>query len=266
MSESQKREKAFSFYAKNLLEGEVAVITGGGTGIGYACAAAFAELGAKVVLTSRKLENLELAAEKIKKETQKEALPIACDVRKEEEVKALMQKTKEHFGKLSILVNNAAGNFRCETEKLSSGGWKAVTGIVLDGTFFCSREAFPYLKESQGNILNIVAAYAWTGNPRTAPSASAKAGVDTLTKTLAVEWAPHGIRVNALAPGATETEGPKRALWGNPGEYDRIQNRVPLRRFAEPREIALAAVFLVSRLGAYVTGETLVVDGGLWLV
>lgn len=255
-----------ALFAADLLKGEVAVITGGGTGIGFSIAKAFCELGADVVLTSRKMEHLEKAKEKIKSETGKDALIITCDVRHEDEVKAVVNAAKDKFGKVSMLVNNAAGNFRCETEKLSFNGWKAVTGIVLDGTFLFSREVFSAMKENGGGkILNIVATYAWTGNPRTAHSASAKAGVDTLTKTLAREWAPYHIRVNALAPGATETEGAKEALWANPGEYERIKEAVPLKRFAEPEEMAYAAVFLTSPLGDYITGETLVVDGGLWL-
>lgn len=255
-----------ALFAPDFLKGEVAVITGGGTGIGFSIAKAFCELGADVVLTSRKMEHLEEAKEKIKNETRRDALIATGDVRKEDDVKSVVNAAKETFGKVTILINNAAGNFRCDTEKLSYNGWKSVTGIVLDGTFLFSREVFPLMKENGGGkILNIVAASAWTGNPKTAPSASAKAGVDVLTKTLALEWAPHHIRVNALAPGATETEGAKQALWATPGEYDRIKEAVPLKRFAEPIEMAYAAIFLVSPLSSYITGETLVVDGGLWL-
>jgi NAD(P)-dependent dehydrogenase (short-subunit alcohol dehydrogenase family) len=168
------------------------------------------------------------------------------------------------FGGLDILVNNAAGNFICPAEKLSPNGWNAVVNIVLNGTFYCSRAAGLKMIESGrgGNILNIVAAYAWTGGPGTIHSACAKAGVVAMTRTLAVEWARFKIRVNAISPGPIETEGAGSKLWASPEVREAMLRTVPRGRIGEPGEVAHAAAYLVSDFADFITGEVLVLDGG----
>src|SRR5215472_4209993 len=191
----------------NSLRNRVAIITGGGTGIGFAIASEFARLGARVVLASRSEEHIEPAARELQQRGF-EAVAVQTDVRVPEQVDHLVGETLLRFGAINILVNNAAGNFICPAEKLSVNGWNAVVNIVLNGSFYCSRAAGLHMIENGGSkILNIVAVYAWTGGPDTVHSASAKAGVVAMTRTLAVEWAPYKIRVNAIAPGPVETEG-----------------------------------------------------------
>lgn len=248
------------------LEGRVAIITGGGTGIGRAIACEYARLGARLVLASRSVEHLEPTAQELRAQgTQVSVIPT--DVRVPEQVDHLCDETLRQFGALDILVNNAAGNFICPAEKLSVNGWNAVVNIVLDGTFYCSRAAGLHMIESGrgGNILNIVAAYAWTGGPGTIHSACAKAGVVTMTRTLAVEWARYKIRVNAISPGPVETEGAGTKLWGTPEARRAMLKTIPRARIGEPHEVAHAAAYLVSDFADFITGEVLVIDGGQWL-
>ena len=248
------------------LDGRVAIITGGGTGIGLAIAREYARLGARLVLASRSLEHLEPAAQELRDQGA-EVLVVPTDVRVPDQVEHLMAETLRQFGALDILVNNAAGNFICPAEKLSPNGWNAVINIVLNGTFYCSRAAGLRMIESRrgGNILNIVAAYAWTGGPGTIHSACAKAGVVTMTRTLAVEWARFKIRFNAIAPGPVETEGAGSRLWATPEVREAMLRGVPRGRIGEPQEIAHAAAYLVSDFADFITGEVLVMDGGQWL-
>jgi len=248
------------------LKDRVAIVTGGGTGLGKAMALEFARLGAKVVVASRKLENLEQTVKEIKTQGG-DALAVQLDVREPAQVDQMVSKTKEKFGKIDILVNNAAGNFICRAEDLSVNGWRAVVGIVLDGTFYCSRAVGKELiaQGKGGNILSILATYAWTGGPGTIHSASAKAGVLAMTKTLAVEWAKYKIRVNAIAPGPIDTQGAGKALWGSAEAYKIVEGSVPLKRFGQSIEVARAASYLVSDYGSFITGEALVIDGGQWL-
>lgn len=248
------------------LEGRVAVITGGGTGIGFAIASEFARLGARLVLASRNTEHIEPAAEALQRRGS-EALAVPTDVRNPEQADHLIEETLRRFRTVDILVNNAAGNFICPAEKLSVNGWNAVVNIVLNGTFYCSRAAGLHMIESSrgGNILNIVAAYAWTGGPDTIHSASAKAGVVAMTRTLAVEWANYKIRVNAIAPGPVETEGAGSRLWASPESREAMIHTIPWGRVGEVNEIANAAAFLVSDFADFITGEVLVMDGGQWL-
>ncbi len=248
------------------LKGKVAIITGGGTGIGFAIASELARLGSKLVLASRSPDHLEPAARNLAA-SGKQVMAFPMDVRDPEQVDALCHTTIERFGRIDILVNNAAGNFICPTEKLSVNGWNAVVNIVLNGTFYCSRAAGLRMiaQGGGGAILNIVATYAWTGGPGTIHSASAKAGVVAMTRTLAVEWAKHSIRVNAIAPGPVETSGAGGQLWATAEARAAMIREVPRGRIGQPEEIANAAAYLVSDFADFITGEVLVVDGGMWL-
>ena len=245
--------------------GRVAVVTGGGTGLGRAIAIELARLGADVVVTSRALEHIDPVASEIRA-LGRRALAVACDVREVDQVRAVVRATREAFAKVDVLVNNAAGNFVCPAEAMSPNAWRSVLGIVLDGTFYCSRffgEAM--IEQKSGAILNVGATYAWTGGPGTMHSACAKAGVHTMTKTLAVEWARFGIRVNCLVPGPILTEGASSKLFPTPEVQKLATDHVPLRRFGTAEEMARLAALLCSDYASYVTGEIFVADGGSWL-
>ena len=251
--------------SEGALEGRVAVITGGGTGMGKAMAERFVRLGARgVVIASRNTENLEQVANEISEQTDGEVLPVGTDVRDPEQVNAMISHTKEAFGGVDILVNNAAGNFLARAIDLSPNAWETVLGIVLNGTWFCSQAAArEMISQGRGGaIVNMIATYASSGAPGVAHSGAAKAGVLNLTQTLAVEWAPHDIRVNAIAPGLVATETTTKQLFGG-GEYiDEMTQEIPAGRFAEVEEIADMASFLASDYADYVTGTTLMIDGG----
>src|SRR5579863_3189278 len=248
------------------LDGRVAIITGGGTGIGSAIAHEYARLGARLVLASRSPEHLEPTATELRGKGA-QVIAVPTDVRVPDQVEHLCAETVRRFGAIDILVNNAAGNFICPAEKLSPNGWNAVVNIVLNGTFYCSRAAGLQMIESGrgGNILNIVATYAWTGGPGTIHSASAKAGVVCMTQTLAVEWARYKIRVNGIAPGPVDTAGAGGKLWAAPEFRESMIKTIPRGRIGNVAEIAHAAAYLVSDHADFITGETLVVDGGQWL-
>jgi NAD(P)-dependent dehydrogenase (short-subunit alcohol dehydrogenase family) len=249
-----------------LLKDHVAVITGGGTGIGLAIAKRLGALGARIAIASRNSQNLEEGCAALR-EAGVDALAVQLDVRKPEQVDEMVERTVKHFGGLDILVNNAAGNFICRAEDLSPNGWNAVIGIVLNGTFYCSRAVGQYMiaRKRGGAIVSILANYVWTGSPGTIHSAAAKAGVMSMTQTLAVEWAPHGIRVNAVAPGPIESPGAAKQLWSTPAAVERITSMVPLRRWGKPEEVADAVAFLVAPQSGFITGEILTIDGGTWL-
>jgi NAD(P)-dependent dehydrogenase (short-subunit alcohol dehydrogenase family) len=247
-------------------DGKVAIVTGGGSGLGRAMAREFARLGAGVVLAGRRQEALDETVALIAGQGGK-AHALSTDVREPEAVDALVAAAVDQFGRVDVLVNNAAGNFVVKAEELSPNGWRAVVGIVLDGTFLCSRAAGrQMIKQGEGGaILSVIASYAWTGGPGTIHSAAAKAGIQALTRTLAVEWAEHGIRANCICPGPTDTEGAGQALWPTEEDRARVAATVPLARLATPEEVAVWAAALCSPYAGYITGETLTIDGGHWL-
>jgi len=250
-------------FNEGILEGRVAFVTGGGTGITGGVARAFAEAGAAVALVSRKLDHLLPAAEVISKEGGK-ALAVTADVRQPEDVEKAVAQTVEQFGKIDIVVNGAAGNFLCAAEELSPNGFGTVVDIDTKGTFNVCRAAFAQLKEHRGQILNISATLHYLGTPMQIHVSAAKAGVDALTRNLAVEWGRHGIRVNGIAPGPIEdTEGMKR-LVPEPVK-ERLRKGIPLGRFGRIADIEKAALFLCSDAASFINGVTLVVDGGHWL-
>lgn len=245
------------------LEGRSFLVTGGGSGIGAATALRLARAGAGVMLAGRRPDKLDEVAHEVERVGGR-ALAQALDVRRPDDVKAAVAATVAHFGAIDGLVNSAAGNFVCPAEELSAGGWRAVIDIVLNGTWNCTSAVGRELIRSgrPGAVLSVVASYAWSGHPGTVHSAAAKAGVVTLTRTLAAEWARYGIRLNCIAPGPTETEGAGAALWATDDERDRVLGSVPMRRFAMPEEIADLGAFLLSDRSAYVTGTVLTADGG----
>jgi 2,4-dienoyl-CoA reductase [(3E)-enoyl-CoA-producing], peroxisomal len=260
---------ADKLFVDGLLSGHVAFVTGGGTGITGGVARALAEAGSNVALVSRKLEHLEPAAQAINdaravNPNMGEALPVQADVRNYEQIEEALLAAGARFGKVDIVVNGAAGNFLCKAEDLSPNGFGTVVDIDLKGTFNVCRAAFAQLKEHQGQILNISATLHYLGTPMQLHVSAAKAGVDALTRNLAVEWGRYGIRVNGIAPGPIEdTEGMKRLL-PEPLK-DKLRKNIPLGRFGRINDIEKAALFLCSDAASFVNGEVLVVDGGQWL-
>ena len=253
-------------FEKDILKNKVVLITGGGTGLGKSMAMRFAELGASLVIASRRKEVISEAKSQIK-EIGAEALGLQCDVRDTDQVNSMVIDTLNQFNKIDILINNAAGNFISPTEMLSPGGFKAVVDIVLMGTFNCTLAVGKeMIKQKNGNILNIVTTYAWTGSGYVVPSASAKAGVLAMTRSLAVEWAKYNIRTNAIAPGPFMTEGAWKRL-APPGlnMKKKLKDRIPLKRFGEHSELANLATYLISDHSGYINGEVVTIDGGEWL-
>jgi len=249
-------------FQAGLLKDKTFVITGGGTGLGAEMAKRFAELGAHAVVLGRRKEKLEDVVSQIQRAGGKASAHV-CDVRDFSAV----QEVAGRVGTVDGLVNNAAGNFLAAAEDLSANAFKAVVDIVLNGSFHCSSAFGRRMIEGGrgGAILNILTTYAWTGSAFVLPSACAKAGVLALTRSLAVEWAAYKIRVNAIAPGPVPTEGAFSRLMPDPSIEEMARNRIPLKRFGTAREIADAAVFLMSDGAGYVTGDCLTVDGGEWL-
>jgi peroxisomal 2,4-dienoyl-CoA reductase len=270
MVEAQYKLMTDNIFIDGILSGRVAFVTGGGTGITGGVARALAEAGASVALVSRKLENLEPAAKAINDARTGdpnigEALAIAADVRNPEDVEKAIAAAVEHFGKIDIVVNGAAGNFLVPAETLSPNGFGTVVDIDLKGSFNVCRAAFAQLKEHRGQILNISATLHYGGTAMQLHVSAAKAGVDALTRNLAVEWGRYGIRVNGIAPGPIEdTEGMKR-LVPEPVK-EKLKKNIPLGRFGRISDIEKAALFLCSDAASFINGAILVVDGGQWLL
>jgi NAD(P)-dependent dehydrogenase (short-subunit alcohol dehydrogenase family) len=250
------------------LKGKTFIITGGGTGLGKAMGKYFLELGANLVITSRKKDILDNTAEELRKETGGKVLTVGCDVRKYEEIVNVIRSAEDEFGQIHGVLNNAAGNFISPTERLSHRAFDIVVDIVLKGTYYTTLAAGKNWieKKQPGVFLNIVTTYAWTGSGYVVPSACGKAGVLALTRSLAVEWAKYNIRSNAIAPGPFPTEGAWSRLL--PGDlvkkFDPAQ-RIPLKRVGEHQELANLAAYLMSDYSAYINGEVVVIDGGEWL-
>lgn len=251
-------------FAQDILQGKVAFVTGGGTGITGGIARAMAEHGAKIAITSRKEENL-AAMKKTIEDAGGECFTVAADVREYDRVEDAIKQAADKFGKIDIVVNGAAGNFLCAADQLSANGFGTVVDIDTKGTFNVCRAAFEELKKSQGQILNISATLHYLATPMQIHVSAAKAGVDAITRNLSAEWGRHGIRVNGIAPGPIEdTEGMKRLLM--PELKDKITKKIPLGRLGRIKDIENAALFLTSDAASYINGVTLVVDGGNWLL
>lgn len=253
----------------NALADKVIVVTGGGSGLGKAMTKYFMELGAKVAITSRDLEKLKTTAQELETETNGKCLPLQCDVRHYDQVEAMLESVLKEYGKVDVLLNNAAGNFISPTERLSANAWDTIIDIVLKGSKNCTLAFGKHWinqKQTNTNILNIVTTYAWTGSAYVVPSATAKAGVLAMTRSLAVEWAKYGIRTNAIAPGPFPTKGAwDRLLPGDLKDKFDLAKKVPLKRVGDHQELANLAAYLVSDFSAYVNGEVITIDGGEWL-
>ncbi|QNJ98409.1 SDR family oxidoreductase [Constantimarinum furrinae] len=251
------------------LKGKTIVVTGGGSGLGKSMTTYFLELGANVVITSRNLEKLEAVKTELEAQTGGKVLPVKCDVRNYEEVEAMVQASVEAFGSVDVLLNNAAGNFISPTERLSANAFDTIIDIVLKGTKNCTLAFGKHWidkKEINKTVLNIVTTYAFTGSAYVVPSATAKAGVLAMTRSLAVEWAKYGMRFNAIAPGPFPTKGAwDRLLPGELKEKFDLAKKVPLKRVGDHQELANLAAYLVSDFSSYLNGEVIVIDGGEWL-
>jgi len=251
------------------LQDKVIVITGGGSGLGKSMTKYFMELGAKVAITSRDLEKLQNTAKELEAETGGQCLAVQCDVRHYDEVEAMLKAVLDAYGKVDVLLNNAAGNFISPTERLSANAFDTIIDIVLKGSKNCTLAFGKHwidTKQQNSTILNIVTTYAWTGSAYVVPSATAKAGVLAMTRSLAVEWAKYGIRSNAIAPGPFPTKGAwDRLLPGDLKEKFDLAKKVPLKRVGDHQELANIAAYLVSDFSSYVNGEVITIDGGEWL-
>ncbi|XP_039999658.1 peroxisomal trans-2-enoyl-CoA reductase [Xiphias gladius] len=258
---------ASSVFRPGLFHHKVAIVTGGGTGIGKAISAELLELGCSVVISSRKAERLEAAAQEMRRNippsSPARVTPLPCNIRNEEEVRALVSSVLKQYGRIDFLVNNGGGQFSSPAEHMSSKGWKAVIDTNLTGTFHCCKEVYTaWMKQHGGAIVNIIADM-WKGFPGMAHTGAARAAVDNLTKSLAIEWAHSGVRVNAVAPGTifskTAMENYKEL---GPGLFKMSVPFSPAKRLGVPEEISSAVCFLLSPAASYISGATLRVDAG----
>jgi len=255
-----------TLFANDLLKGKVVLITGGATGLGKAMAKVFITLGADIALMSRNEQNLKTASEELST-AERQVFYTVCDVRDSTAVAAAIDSVIQHFGRIDVLINNAAGNFISPTERLSPRAVDTVLNIVLHGTFYTTLELGKrWIEQDHGGVmLNIVTTYASTGSSFVVPSAAAKAGVLALTRSLAVEWAKYGIRQVAIAPGPFPTEGASERLAPSQNFLAKMADRVPLGRFGDHEELANLAAYLISDYAAYINGEVVTIDGGEWL-
>lgn len=263
---------AVDVFKPDILAGQVALVTGGGTGIGLGIAGCLAQAGASVAIASRKPEHLETAARKLQGAGATVAA-IQGNVRDKASVESMVKEATDRFGRLDILVNNAAGNFYAPSAELSENGWKAVVETDLYGTFYCSQAVYPLMKaRGGGRIVSISMTLHYRGWPQMAHATAAKAGVDALTRTLALEWAKDGITVNAIAPGPVPTAGVLKAF--TPPNQDapdlfkmqeHAKREIPLGRWGTPEDIGQMVTYLASPAGDWITGSIFVVDGGSWL-
>ncbi len=267
-----------SVFRPGLLDGQVALVTGGGTGIGFGISQLLAALGAQVVMASRKPDHLENAVSQITSQGGKASM-VLLDVRDQERVKAVVDGVAAEYGRLDLLVNNAAGNFYAPSATLSPNAWRSVLEIDLFGTFYCSQAVYPHMaKQGGGRIVSTSMTLHYRGWPLMAHATAAKAGVDALTRTLAMEWAPQRIRVNAIAPGPIPTDGVRKAFTppadsGVPDLFAATERHmaeyaaksIPMGRWGNPEDIANMVAFLASPAGDWITGAIFVIDGGEWL-
>lgn len=251
------------------LEGKTILVTGGGSGLGKSMSRYFLEIGAQVIITSRNLDKLKNTASELEKETQGTCIPLQCDVRHYDQVENMLAEAHQKVKSIDVLLNNAAGNFISPTERLSSNAFDTIIDIVLKGSKNCTLALGKYWiknKEENKTVLNIVTTYASTGSAYVVPSATAKAGVLAMTRSLAVEWAKYGIRFNAIAPGPFPTKGAwDRLLPGELKDKFDLAKKVPLKRVGDHQELANLAAYLVSDFAHYLNGEVITIDGGEWL-
>jgi NAD(P)-dependent dehydrogenase (short-subunit alcohol dehydrogenase family) len=251
-------------FAPGLFAGQVALVTGGGTGIGLVTAKELGHLGAKVVIASRKAEHIDPARSELEA-LGIDVLALTCDIREPEQVGSLVERALERFGQIDVLVNNAGGQFPSPAEALSPRGWDAVIRNNLNGTFYMTHAVATkaMLPRGKGRIVNVIAMIA-RGFPGMSHTGAARAGVDNMTKSLAIEWASRGIRVNAVAPG-NNIRSSGTAQYGD-ALLEVARKATPLKRLGTPEEVARVIVFLASDANDYVTGSTYYIDGGqqLW--
>ena len=252
-------------FNKDLLKNKIAIVTGGGTGIGKAISIQFAKLGAKIAIVHRKKENVDEGVKEISKFGK--CIGFQADLRNFEEVENIFKKIIKEYEKIDILVNNAGGQFLAPIEKISPNGFDAVVKTNLHNIFYCCKIAGEYMKkQGYGKIINIVTIYAYKSAAGMIHSGAARAGVINLTRSLALEWSKYNINVNAIAPGFVDTKGLKKELFGNRRILENIKKEIPLKRFAKAEEIADAVTYFVSDAASYITGQTLVIDGGCVMI